>query len=187
MTKEQTLVTEFMQTFGQETPPKPIIPSFEIRKLRAKLIFEEALETIEALGFTPRLKIEQDSIQDLPITNNSVFMGNSAYEPSLVEIADGLADLHYVAYCGTAEACGLDMQPIFEEVHRSNMSKLWTTEEVSTPDSYPESYTAEQVSYPHPQDVHIKCWLVKDKDGKVIKSPSYSPANLQPLIEEQKK
>jgi len=44
-------IKEFMKLAGQDTPKKPIEPSSEIRKLRAKLILEEALETISALGF----------------------------------------------------------------------------------------------------------------------------------------
>lgn len=42
---------------------------------------------------------------------------------NLIEIADGIADLLYVVY-GTAVECGLDMEPIYKEVHRSNMSKV---------------------------------------------------------------
>lgn len=40
----------------------------------------------------------------------------------LVEVADGLADLLYVVL-GTAVSCGIDLSPIFDEVHISNMSK----------------------------------------------------------------
>ncbi|MFM8540021.1 MAG: MazG nucleotide pyrophosphohydrolase domain-containing protein, partial [Nitrospira sp.] len=38
-------------------------------------------------------------------------------------VAKELADLLYVVY-GTAVSCGIDMQPVFREVHRSNMSKV---------------------------------------------------------------
>ncbi len=42
---------------------------------------------------------------------------------TLEEIADAIGDLLYVVY-GTAVACGLDAQGIFNEVHRSNMTKF---------------------------------------------------------------
>jgi predicted HAD superfamily Cof-like phosphohydrolase len=38
-------------------------------------------------------------------------------------VAKELADLLYVVY-GTAVSCGIDMAPVFQEVHRSNMSKV---------------------------------------------------------------
>lgn len=72
----------------------------------------------------------------------------------LENVADALADLMYVVL-GTAVAYGIDLEPIFQEVHRSNMSKFI--------------------------DGHRR------EDGKWIKGPSYSPANLQPIIEAQSK
>lgn len=63
MNKEQKQVREFMQVFGQECPQKPIIPSLEIRKLRAKLIMEEALELItHGLCITMEIKSRADGI-----------------------------------------------------------------------------------------------------------------------------
>lgn len=74
---------------------------------------------------------------------------------SLVAVADALADLQYVLD-GTALAFGLDLQTLVREVHRSNMSKVW-------PDGA----------------VH------KREDGKVIKPPTYSPADLAPILQSQ--
>ena len=48
---------------------------------------------------------------------------NKAYAcRNIVEIADALADLLYVVY-GTAAEHGIDIDRVFEEVHRSNMTK----------------------------------------------------------------
>jgi predicted HAD superfamily Cof-like phosphohydrolase len=41
----------------------------------------------------------------------------------LAAIAKEMADLLYVVY-GTAVSYGIDMDPVFREVHRSNMSKV---------------------------------------------------------------
>jgi predicted HAD superfamily Cof-like phosphohydrolase len=68
-------------------------PATSVRELRKRLILEEAEEFWEASD------------------NRDVVM-----------VADALADLLYVVY-GAAEAWGLDMEPIFAEVHRSNMTK----------------------------------------------------------------
>jgi len=47
----------------------------------------------------------------------------SLRERDTVAVAKELADLLYVVY-GTAVSCGIDMEPVFREVHRSNMSKV---------------------------------------------------------------
>lgn len=47
---------------------------------------------------------------------------DAAEQDDLPGIADAIADLLYVVL-GTAAVHGIDMQPIFEEVHRSNMTK----------------------------------------------------------------
>ena len=41
----------------------------------------------------------------------------------LIEIADGIADV-IVVVAGTAAAYGIDLDAVFAEVHRSNMSKV---------------------------------------------------------------
>lgn len=125
MKKAQEQVREFMRAAGQETPDRPGIPAWQTSDLRIKLIVEETRELTYALGR-----------KDLTLT------------------ADAIADLLYVVI-GTAVACGIEIEPIWEEVHRSNMSKFI--------------------------DGH------KDANGKWIKGPSYSPANLGPIIEAQQK
>ena len=44
------------------------------------------------------------------------------WAPNLVDVADALGDLAYVVY-GAALAYGIDLGPVLEEIHRSNMSK----------------------------------------------------------------
>ena len=46
----------------------------------------------------------------------------AGHKQNLTKIADAIADLLYVVY-GTAVSYGIDIEPVFLEVHRSNMSK----------------------------------------------------------------
>tara|TARA_B100001029_G_scaffold51695_1_gene41377 strand:- start:694 stop:1065 length:372 start_codon:yes stop_codon:yes gene_type:complete len=87
-------VKKFMETFGQEVKTKPEFPSDKIVKLRYDLIKEELDEFAQA-------------IKDRDIT----------------EVADSLTDILYVTY-GAGIAFGIDLDKCFDEVQRSNMSKL---------------------------------------------------------------
>tara|TARA_B100000767_G_C19402578_1_gene384570 strand:- start:173 stop:544 length:372 start_codon:yes stop_codon:yes gene_type:complete len=84
----------FMKTFGQEVKTKPSFSTDKINNLRIDLIKEELDELREAL-------------------NNK----------DLLEVADALTDILYVAY-GAGHAFGIDLDQCFEEVQNSNMSKL---------------------------------------------------------------
>ncbi len=87
-------VAEFHRAFGLTENSKPTLPSDDIRALRKKLLEEEFTE----------YNVGED-------------------KNDLVEIADALADLIYIAY-GTAVAYGIPLDKVFAEVHRSNMAKL---------------------------------------------------------------
>lgn len=91
MNRWQELVREFHDKITQHD--RASAPEVRQEALRASLIAEEAIETIEALR-----------------------------SKDLVEVADGICDLIYVAL-GAADVCGIDIDPIFDEVHRTNMLK----------------------------------------------------------------
>ncbi len=94
MNNAQEMVLEFHQEFDIHVASQPNVPDEPTQTLRTRLIQEEFDELQEAM-----------KNKDLP------------------NIAKELADLLYVVY-GTAVSCGIDMEPVFTEVHRSNMSKV---------------------------------------------------------------
>jgi predicted HAD superfamily Cof-like phosphohydrolase len=118
-----------MRLAKQELPESPCIPNEEVRLLRAKLIMEEALETIHALGFV----VELDWLQDSPggqrthvwqeVRNQDVGFVASGNGPDLIEIADGCADLSVVTI-GTLSACGISDLPLLAIVADNNMAKF---------------------------------------------------------------
>ena len=91
-----------------------------------------------------------------------------------VEALDAIADLLYVVY-GAAIAYGFSEDQVeraFQTVHESNMSKLWAPAELQSINqlaNMPKDYTVEKTGVRY---------IVKRKDGKVIKSPSYKPADI---------
>lgn len=110
-------IVDFMQKAGQATPEKLTIPSETDRILRAKLILEEAFELInKGLGigvadFGHFLK---------PDDFNYVITG----EADPVESLDGACDLFWTGVGGVAVIFGADLDPVLDEVDRSNQSKF---------------------------------------------------------------
>lgn len=109
---------------GQETPDEITIPDENTRVLRAKLILEEALETIDALRVNVFLKTGTSAFA---INTNSdlAFYGTlgGEAEVDVVEVCDGCADLSVVT-TGTLIAFGVPDKALLEEVDRSNLSKF---------------------------------------------------------------
>lgn len=120
--KLQKQVTEFHEKFGLVVNEKPVIPDNDLIKLRINLIREEVAEFENELN------------------TNSI---------DLCAVAKELADILYVVV-GTAVSFGIDLEPVLDEVHRSNMSKVW-------------------------EDGTIK----RREDGKILKPPTYSPAKIK--------
>ena len=113
----------FMTTFGQEVKTKPGLSSEKINSLRIKLIEEELKEFKEAIK-----------------------------NKDLKEAIDALTDILYVTY-GAGHAFGVNLDECFDEVQRSNMSKL-------NEDGKP----------------------IYNEDGKVMKGPNYFKPNLSKFI-----
>jgi predicted HAD superfamily Cof-like phosphohydrolase len=86
-------VLEFHRKLGVHVEERPGFPDDSVVTLRLSLLREEMAELERAVS-----------------------------ERDIVEVADALADLVYVAY-GTAISFGIDLRPVFEEVHRSNIAK----------------------------------------------------------------
>ncbi len=175
-----------MRFFGQPTPAKPIQLDEATAKLRARLILEEALETIvkglglsvEFLGATTKesVFINASNLADIISAKGIDFTKEK--EVDLVELADGLADLAYVGEFGTAVAAGIDLEPIQQEVHASNMTKAWTEADIAkAPELYPDAKL---------ENYGGGLYRLVRPDGKVIKSPSYRQAEIAPIIEAQK-
>jgi len=101
-----------MRHARQETPDFPGIPSKEVLELRAKLLYEETMETIAALGVTVRTDF---------VTLETTFIADG--EPSLVEIIDGCCDVAVVT-AGTLLACGVPDEPFLKLVCDNNLAKF---------------------------------------------------------------
>ena len=84
----------FMKTFNQDVKVSASLSSEKINSLRISLINEELEELKQAIS-----------------------------EKNLNEVADALTDILYVTY-GAGHAFGINLDKCFEEVQKSNMSKL---------------------------------------------------------------
>ena len=113
----------FMKTFGQEVKTKAELSNNKINELRISLINEELEELKKA--------IEDNDI---------------------LEVADALTDILYVAY-GAGHAFGINLDKCFNEVQESNMSKLGS-------DGKP----------------------IYNESGKVMKGPNYFKPDLTKFI-----
>jgi len=141
-------VGEFMKAYEQDVHTTARFPSEKIRELRHDLIYEELSELHEAMAKQYDLEDSDDSGIEWP--NKLKFINDS--RKNLIEIADALTDLLYVVY-GAGHAYGIDLDACFNEIQRSNMSKLGEDGKA-----------------------------IKREDGKIMKGPNYSPPNLHGIL-----
>ncbi len=184
---QQDIVT-LMRQFNQQVEESPELPDPDTRLLRARLVFEEALEFVKGCGCTVTKTIaglngeEQTAIID----DIGVVLDPNG-KPDLAEYVDGCIDQLVVTY-GALNAAGVNVQPAWDEVQRSNMSKAWP--HCSVCDAVLERGTGLELVHPDRANAHDGHWnpilkVHKRPDGKFIKSPAYSPADLRRVIDEQ--
>jgi predicted HAD superfamily Cof-like phosphohydrolase len=122
-TDHQVRVEKFMELAGQNLPDKPTVPDLETRKLRARLMLEECLETIFD-GLALEIDLCGIICDDAKYTMSLVkFHEKEGKEPDLVAIADGCADISVVT-TGTLSACGIADEELLEEVDKNNLAKF---------------------------------------------------------------
>lgn len=125
--------------------------------LKLALIAEEFIELIEAAYGPASGKILKAAWLEAQAADEGL--------RDLVEVADALADLDYVAN-GLAIEAGIPLDAIFSEVHRSNMSKLGEDGKPVISDGVtPAAYDGE----------------VKPK-GKIVKGPNYSEPDILAIL-----
>lgn len=116
--RHQAMVRAFHEAFDLPRRQAPGEVDPQTRDLRLVLILEELTELAEAAGAEPAV------LAALEGAVRAARGGQGCGRPAdLVGVADALADLLYVVY-GAAVSYGIQLGPIFAEVHRSNMAKV---------------------------------------------------------------
>lgn len=146
-------VAEFHTTFKHPVVKTPAIPSKERSDLRIALLAEE-------------LKELQQAVDD----NN------------LVEVADALCDLQYVLAGAILEfGLGEKFKDLFDEVHRSNMSKACKT--IEEAEQTMEHYKNSDSTKAYHKEIDGLFLVYRAGDHKTLKSVNYSPADLKGILE----
>lgn len=151
-------VRKFHETFGHPAPGVIDVSDPKLRKLRVDLLAEELLEFAKASGV--ELVLRKTLVQSkIGVEYQAVFETKLIPDavPDVVEMADGLGDILYVAH-GANIAYGFPGVAIFNEIHESNMSKAGE-------DGKP----------------------VVREDGKIMKGPNYHKPRIKEVLDEWEK
>ncbi|MBX2926916.1 MAG: nucleoside triphosphate pyrophosphohydrolase family protein [Saprospiraceae bacterium] len=147
-------VAEFHRTFKHPIEPRPLIPAPERCKLRVSLLAEELRELEQAIA-----------------------------DKDLVEVADALCDIQYVLSGAVLEfGLGDKFRRLFDEVQRSNMSKVCHTREEA--EATVRHYETERATPCHYREEDGVFLVYRNEDLKTLKSIYYSPADLKSILEE---
>src|SRR5690554_3152637 len=147
-------VSKFHHTFNHPIVPKPQIPSAQRAQLRINLLKEELEELEEA--------VQNDD---------------------LVEVADALCDLQYVLAGAVLEfGMGAKFAELFDEVQRSNMSKVCRTEEEAQATINHYKTLNQEAYFEKKDDFYL---VFRKSDDKTLKSINYSEEDLWSILEKE--
>ena len=185
--RPQEDIVTLMKQFEQEVKESPEVPDPQTRLLRARLVFEEALEFVKGCGCTVTLARSGENAEKVAVIDDIAVELDPNGKPDLAEYVDGCIDQLVVTY-GALNAAGVNAQSAWDEVQRSNMSKAWP--HCSVCDAVLERGGGRELVHPEGTQSHNGEWrpvlkVHKREDGKFIKAPTYSPADLKRVIEEQ--
>lgn len=144
-----TKVREFHKTFGVARRETPGFPVWDRVVLRMKLVTEEYTELMNAMGFDVEVAVTKE------LEDSSLFefhIEEESHGANIVGVGDATSDLHYVV-SGTSDEFGLPEDELFDEVHRSNMSKA--DEDGTVP---------------------------RREDGKILKAARWSPPDINSIL-----
>jgi predicted HAD superfamily Cof-like phosphohydrolase len=148
MSDAQEMVTAFHRAFDIAIGTLPAVPDAATCALRVSLIQEEFAELCEALS-----------------------------QRDIEAVAKELADLLYVVY-GTAVSCGIDMAPVFQEVHRSNMSKVGGHKRADGKWIKPPDYSPARL-----QPILASQGRLEDHDGAGASPPAPTQDNVPQVVQ----
>lgn len=122
-------------------------------KLRLTLTLEKTQELFESFisldktsyNFDPLFNILKSKLQNIDIDSLDI---------DLEKVATTLADLQYISY-GTAICLNIPLQECFQEVHKSNMTKL----------------------------INFTGKPIYRDDGKILYDSSYTPPNIKSILD----
>jgi len=113
-------IKDFMESAGQVVPPEPTQLDATTAELRARLLLEETLETIRALGV--EIHLAELGQEHVPIEMEHLRL-TSTVPCHTLAMVDGICDVVYVAL-GTLVSAGLPFDPFMDEVCENNLSKV---------------------------------------------------------------
>jgi predicted HAD superfamily Cof-like phosphohydrolase len=186
--RPQEDIVILMKQFDQQVKESPELPDPDTRLLRARLVFEEAIEFVKGCGCTVTMTTDGLSGEaGTAVINDIGVVPDPNGTPDFAEYVDGCIDQLVVTY-GALNAAGVKAPPAWDEVQRSNMSKAWP--HCSVCDAVLEQGAGQELVHPQDANAHNGVWntilkVHKRPDGKFIKAPTYSPANLKRVIDEQ--